>query len=113
MVSFEDFSKIELKVGTVVFAESLEESEKLIRLQVDLGEDGPRQVFAGMKQWLKPEDLIGKQVIVVANLEPRKMMGLESQGMILAADSSTSSGQVPGPVLLTVAKEVPPGTKIR
>lgn len=107
MVSINDFAKIELKVGTVIEAEEIEESEKLIKLQVDLGEEKPRQILAGVKQWYKPEDLKGKQVIVVANLEPRMMMGLESQGMLLAASNEDK------PIFLTVPQQVPPGTKIR
>lgn len=107
MISFDDFSKVELKVGTVLKAEEVEDSEKLLKLKVDLGEENPRQILAGVKQWYKPEDFTGKQVIVVANLEPKKMMGLESQGMMLAADTED------GPVFLTVPKKVPAGTKIR
>lgn len=107
MISFEDFSKIELRVGTVLEAEDLEESEKLLKLKVDLGEEEPRQILAGVKQWYKPKDFVGKQVVVVANLESRIMMGIESQSMMLAADSED------GPVFLTVPKPVPPGTKIR
>lgn len=107
MISFDDFAKLELKVGTVLEAENVENSEKLIKLKVDLGEEEPRQILAGVKQWYKPEDFIGKQVVVVANLEPRIMMGLESQGMMLAADSDE------GPVFLTIPKQVPAGTKIR
>lgn len=106
-ISFDDFSRVELKVGTILEAENIEESEKLIKCMVDLGEEVPRQILAGVKQWYKPEDLIGKQVVVAANLEPRTMMGLESQGMILAADGDE------GPVFLTISKEVPRGTKIR
>ncbi|MBI2039603.1 methionine--tRNA ligase subunit beta [Candidatus Microgenomates bacterium] len=107
MINFDDFAKVELKVGTVLKAEEVEGSEKLIELKVDLGEEEPRQILAGVKQWYKPEDFIGKQVVVVANLESRKMMGLESQGMMLAADTTD------GPIFLTVPKKVPPGTKIR
>lgn len=107
MISIDEFSKLELKVGTVLEAEEVEDSEKLIRLKVDLGEEEPRHILAGVKKWYKPEDFVGKQIVVVANLEPRKMMGLESQGMMLAADSED------GPIFLTVPKQVPPGTKIR
>ncbi|MCL4366335.1 methionine--tRNA ligase subunit beta [Patescibacteria group bacterium] len=107
MINIEDFSKIELKVGTVLEAEEVEDSEKLIKLKVDLGEENSRQILAGVKQWYKPADFVGKQVIVVANLESKTMMGLESQGMMLAADSER------GPVFLTVPQEVPPGAKIR
>lgn len=107
MIKFEDFAKLELKVGTVLECEDIEGSEKLFKLMVDLGEDQPRQILAGVKQWYKPKQLVGKQVVVIANLEPRMMMGLESQGMMLAADSKD------GPVFLTIPKKVPPGTKIR
>ncbi len=107
MITIDDFSKVELRVGTVLSAEEVEEAEKLIKLMVDLGEEKPRQVLAGVKQWYKPSELVGKQVIIVANLEPRMMMGLESQGMMLAADSKD------GPIFLTVPKSVPLGTKIR
>lgn len=107
MITIDDFAKVELKVGTVLEAEDLEESEKLIKLKVDLGEEEPRQILAGVKQWYKPKDFVGKQVVVVVNLEPRKMMGLESAGMMLAADSED------GPVFLKPAKKVLPGTKIR
>ena len=107
MINFDDFAKIELKVGTVLEAEDLEGSEKLIKLKVDLGEESPRQILAGVKQWYKPKDFVGKQVVVVANLEPRTMMGIESQGMMLAADCED------GPVFLTVPKKIPAGTKIR
>ncbi len=105
MVTIDDFAKLELKVGTVLEAEEVEGSEKLIKLKVDLGEETPRQILAGIKKWYSAEDLIGKQIAVVANLEPRMMMGLESQGMILAAGDK--------PVLLMPQKEVSPGTKIR
>lgn len=105
-ISFDDFSKVELKVGTVLEAEEVDGSEKLIKLKVDLGEDSSRQILAGVKQWYKPADFIGKQVVIVANLEPRTIMGLKSQGMMLAADTKD------GPVFLAVPKKVPPGTKV-
>lgn len=113
MITIKDFVNIELKVGTVVEAAGLPESEKLIKLKVDLGESGPRQILAGIKQWYKPEKLVGKQVIVVANLEPRTMMGLQSQGMILCADPDLIGADNGKPVLLKPSQKVPQGTKIR
>ncbi len=107
MISIEGFTKIELKIGTVLEAEDVEGSEKLIKLKVDLGEPEHRQILAGVKQWYEPEDFVGKQVVVVANLEPRRMMGIESEGMMLAADSED------GPIFLSVPRKVAPGTKIR
>lgn len=107
MIPFEDFAKLELKIGTVLEAEEVEGSEKLIKLKVDLGEEEPRTIFVGVKAWYQPQDFEDKQVVVVANLEPKRMMNQYSQGMILAADAPKS------PVFLTVPQKVPPGTKIR
>ena len=104
MLTFEDFQKIELKVGKVLAAERVEGSTKLLKLQIDLGE--PRQILAGLGKVYTPEDLIGKEVVVVANLEVRTIMGLESQGMVLAASSEV------GPIVLMPEKEVTVGSKI-
>lgn len=106
MISFEDFAQLELKTGTILEAQEVEGSQKLIRCMVDLGEEKPRQIMAGVKQWYKPENLIGKQVVIVANLQPRMMMGLESQGMMLAAGDEK-------PVFLKPSTKVPAGTKVR
>ncbi len=107
MISIDEFAKVELRVGTVLEAEEVAGSEKLMKLKVDLGEVEPRQILAGIKKWYEPSDFIGKQVIVVANLEPRMMMGLESQGMMLAASCDDK------PIFLTVSEQVPSGSKIR
>lgn len=106
MISFDDFVKVELVVGTVLEAEEVEGSDKLIKLMVDLGEKRPRQILAGIKKWYKTASLVGKQFIFVANLEPRIMMGLESNGMLLATDSEK-------PVPLKPSSKVAPGTKIK
>lgn len=107
MINIEDFAKIEFRVGTVISAEEVEGSEKLIKQTVDFGEEfGTRQILSGIKQWYKPSFLVGKQFIYVVNLEPRKMMGLESQGMIMATDTEK-------PILLKPSKKVPSGSKIR
>jgi methionine--tRNA ligase beta chain len=103
MISFEEFKKIELKVGKVLNAEKIEGSEKLLKLIADLG-DEKRQLVAGIAKYYKPEDLIGKEIVVVVNLEPKKLMGAESQGMLLAANVDGE------PVILIPEKEVPPGT---
>lgn len=110
MISIDDFKKIELKVGRVLSAECVEGSEKLVKLMVDLGEanlPAGRQVLAGIAAVYPPEALVGKQIVVVANLEPRNLMGMESQGMLLAAESEN------GPVLLMPDKGITPGAKIR
>jgi methionyl-tRNA synthetase (EC 6.1.1.10) len=106
MISFEDFQKIELKVAKIIEAEKIEKSEKLLKLIVDLG-DEKRQLVAGIAKYYKLEDLIGKEIVVVANLEPKKLMGIESQGMLLAANVDGK------PVILIPEKEVPPGTKVK
>jgi methionyl-tRNA synthetase len=84
IITIEDFSKVLLKIGTVIEAEEVKNSKKLLKLQVDLGEERPRQVIAGIKEWYKPQDLINTQVVVVANLKPAKLMKMVSEGMILA-----------------------------
>lgn len=85
VISIEQFFQTTLKVGTVVEAHEVPKSKKLLRLMVDLGEDSPRQIVAGIKEWYSPADLVDTQVCVVANLKPAKLMGMLSEGMILAA----------------------------
>lgn len=106
MINFDDFMKVELRVGTVLEAEEIPGSEKLLKLSVDLGEENPRQILSGIKVWYKPSQLVGKQFVFVANLEPRKMMGLESQGMIMAVGEDK-------PILLKPSKKVEPGSRVR
>lgn len=106
MISYEEFSKVELRTAKILEAEHIEGSEKLIKLQVELGEE-KRQILAGLARNHKPEDLVGKTIVIVANLAPRMMMGQESQGMLLAADSQD------GPVLLTTDIQIPSGATIK
>mgnify|MGYP003403213996 FL=1 len=84
-IQFEDFAKIDLKVGAILSAEKVEKADKLLKLEVDLGFE-KRTIVSGIALHFKPEEIIGKQVVVVANLAPRKMRGIESQGMILMAE---------------------------
>lgn len=105
MITIHDFKKIELRVAKIKTAERVQGSEKLLKLQVDIGE-GERQIIAGIGLGYDPEHLIGRDIIIVANLEPRMLMGLESQGMLLAASDEH-------PVLLQPEKEVPPGAFVR
>ncbi len=106
MINFEDFQKIDLRVGKILKAERVENSEKLLRLEVDLGEE-KREIVAGIGKYYVPEDILEKEVVVVCNLEPKNIMGIESHGMILAADNNGE------PVLLTPDKEVFLGAKIK
>lgn len=153
MITIDDFIKVELKVGTIISAEEIEGSDKLLKLKVDFGpkvseqnedpevstekpvgeedevieanegnedsgqarmtdiseedQNDVRQVLSGIKTWYTPEDLIGKQFVFCTNLQPRKMMGMESQAMIMAAEGEDK------PIPLTVGTPVPNGAKIR
>ena len=109
LIDIEDFAKIDLRVGRVVKAERVPHSKKLLKLIVDIGGGETRQVLAGLAKWYSPEDLEGKTVIVVVNLKPKRMAGLVSQGMILAAPCDEKEGK---PVILTVEREVKPGARV-
>jgi methionyl-tRNA synthetase len=106
IIEFPDFVKVQLKIGRIIEAEPIEKSEKLLKLQVMVGEE-KRQILAGIKKKYSPIDLIGRQVVVVANLKPAKLMGEESQGMLLAADDVDGS-----PILLQPETEAPDGTSV-
>ena len=101
-ITYDDFKKIELKIGKILEAEEVVGAEKLLKLKVDLGTE-QRQLVAGIKKQYAIPDLIGRQVVVVANLAPRSIMGVESQGMVLAAADDA------GPVLLRPDRDVPVG----
>ncbi len=107
-ITIEDFAKVEMRVGEVVSAERIPKADKLLKLQVDIGTE-VRQVLAGIAEYYEPEKLVGMKVVVVTNLQPRKMRGLESNGMIVAA----SVGEEGKPVLVTFKEEVPKGSKLR
>jgi methionyl-tRNA synthetase len=85
-IEYEEFAKVDLKVGKVISAEKVPKSHSLLKLMVDVGEESPRQILSGISAWYTPEELEGRWIIVCLNLKPRKMMGIESQGMLLAAD---------------------------
>ena len=106
-MTIDEFQQSDLRVGKIVSAERVEGSEKLLKLQVDIGEAAPRQILSGIARAYAPEDIVGKSVAIIANLDPRMMMGMESQGMLLAAH-----GEGGAPVLLLPASDVPPGAKI-
>lgn len=119
-MTIDEFQKSDLRVATVIAAERVEGSEKLLKLQLDIGERAkgeaddegggavkPRQILSGIAKQYTPEALVGKQVVIIANLDPRMMMGMESQGMLLAAH-----GEGGEPVVLAVEHPVPAGSKI-
>ena len=108
-ISIEDFVKVELRVGEVLTAERIPKSDKLLRFTVDIGEPQPRQILAGIAEHYEPERLVGRKLVFVTNLKPRKLRGLESQGMVLAA----SVGEEGRPVLATFTEDVPNGTRLK
>jgi methionyl-tRNA synthetase len=105
-ISIDKFFETQLRVAKVISAERIENADKLLKLQVDLGEE-QRQLVAGIALAYEPEALVGKRIIVVANLKPAKLRGVESQGMLLAADLDGR------PVLATFDEEIAPGTPVR
>lgn len=117
-ISFDDFKKLEIRIGKIISAERVEGSDKLLKLMVDFGFDPPktegaeampvhRQIIAGIAQFYAPEALVGKECPFAYNLAPRVLKGLESQGMILCPSDTA------GPVLLHPDKEIPPGSLVK
>lgn len=108
MISYEYFSKIQLKTAKILEAERIKKSKKLIKLIIDIGDDR-RQIVAGIGEHYSPEELIGKTIVVVANLEPAKLMGIESEGMLLAASTDDGSKLT----LITTSADIPPGSTVK
>lgn len=129
-ITIDDFAKVQIKMGKILAAERIEGSDKLLKLSVDLGEGTPRTICSGIAQYYSPEDMIGKMVPVITNLAPRKMRGVESNGMVMFAidetpvsassdidavtglpsEASAKLGHIP--VMLNPVKEVPPGSPV-
>ncbi len=107
-IKYDDFAKVEFKIGEIKEAIEVEGSEKLLRLQVDFGEENLRTVFSGIKKWYSQTDLIGKKTIFVTNISPRKIMGEESQAMIFGAEDETGENMS----LLFLDKDLPAGSKV-
>jgi methionine--tRNA ligase beta chain len=124
-IPYDHFAKVDLRVATVLSAEPHPNADKLLKLRLDDGTPEGRQVCAGIKQWYDPASLVGRQVVIVANLEPRQLRGEVSQGMILAASDLRDAANAgpadgaakPGPdardvMLLSVDRAVKPGSKV-
>ena len=107
-IQIDDFAKVDLRVGQVLSAEPVKGADKLLHLKVDIGEPEPRTIVAGIAQVYKPEQMVGRKVVIVANLEPRKLRGIVSQGMIVAA--SLEGGK---PVLAGFLEDVPVGARLK
>lgn len=105
-VTFEEFKKLDIRIGKILSAERVKGTDKLMKLEVDIGH-GKRQIVAGIAEFFEPHYLIGKEVPVLLNLETRMIKGIESQGMILAVDVDGK------PILLFPEKEVPPGSILK
>ena len=106
-ISYDDFTKLDIQVAKIIATESIEGKSRIIKGRIDLGNDDQRDVIIGGAQYYKPEDIVGKIVIVIANLEPKKMAGVESNAMLLAADVDDK------PFWLTVNEDVPLGSPIK
>lgn len=106
MISFDDFKKLDIRIGRIIAAERIQDTEKLLKIEIDVGAE-KRQLVAGIAQSYEPDALIGKEIPVLLNLEPRTIRGVESHGMILAA---VMDGKA---VLMHPDKEVPPGSIVR
>jgi len=106
MITFDDFKRLDIRIGRVISAERVEGTDKLLKLEIDLGTE-KRQLVAGIAEFFQSEQLIGKELPVLVNLEPRKIRGIESKGMILAVDIEGR------PILLGPEEEVPPGSIVR
>jgi methionyl-tRNA synthetase len=107
-IAIDDFVKIDLRVAQIVIAERIPKADKLLRLEVDLGYE-KRQILSGIAEWYTPEELVGRRIVVITNLAPRKMRGLESHGMLLAA----SNGDNGKPILATFAEDIALGSRLR
>lgn len=105
IINYEEFAKMDLRVGKIIACERKEESEKLLRLKVDFGEEGVRNILSGIAAFYTCEDLTGKEFIFILNLEPRKIMNELSEGMILA-----TSGEKP--ILIKPLEQAPPGSSL-
>ena len=108
LITIDTFGQVDLRVGQILRAERIPNADKLLRLEVDLAEAEPRQLLAGIAEWYAPESLVGQKILVVSNLQPRRIRGLESRGMLLAA--SADDGR---PLLASVPPETPNGSRLR
>lgn len=107
LISIDDFARIDLRVAEVIACEAVAKADKLLKLTVKLGEE-TRTVVSGIRKWYEPEALVGRKVILVANLKPAKLRGIESQGMVLAAEDDAGNLDLVGLTL-----DLPSGTKVR
>lgn len=106
-ITFDDFKRAEIKIGTILSAEHVPDTDKLLRLEVDFGEEQPRQILSGIAEYVAPQDLVGRQFPFITNLEPRVIRGHVSNGMLLAVGEGSEFA------LLSPTRFVDPGSRIR
>ena len=109
MISFEEFAKVDLRVARIVHAENHPSADRLLKLQLDDGSGTPRQICAGIKGHYEPEGLVGRHIVIVANLAPRTIRGEESRGMLLAASDADKGDAGRSVVVLTPMSDIAPG----
>jgi methionyl-tRNA synthetase len=111
-INYDDFSKLDIRVGLIKHAEMVPDTDKLIRCTIDFGEDvGERTIVSGIREWVEPEELIGKRLPYIINLAPRELRGVLSEGMLLAAAPEHTDG-TRGLALMSISDDVPAGTTI-
>jgi methionyl-tRNA synthetase len=108
VITIDDFAKVDLRVAVVLAAEKVQGADKLLKLTIDVAEREPRTIVAGIAKAYTPEQLVGRKVVIVANLQPRKLRGIESNGMIVAASLADGA-----PVLAAFLEDVPPGARLK
>ncbi len=106
-IGYEDFAKLDIRIGTVLAVEKIENADKLLKCTIDFGEIGTRTIVSGIAEWKTPDDLVGRQLPYIVNLAPRMLRGVESQGMLIAASDES------GVALILPEREVPKGTKLK
>ncbi len=106
-IQYDDFAKLDIRVGLVKAAEKVPETDKLIKCTIDFGDFGERTIVSGIAEWKTPEEMIGKKLPYIVNLAPRMLKGVESQGMLLAASDES------GLALMVPDRDVPPGTRLK
>ncbi len=111
-VTFDDFARLDLRIATITQAEPHPNADRLIKLQLDDGSGTPRQICAGVREFYEPESLVGRQIVIVANLAPRAIRGEESRGMLLAASNAAKGSDDRRVVLMTPMAAIEPGSTV-
>ncbi|MGJ8635734.1 MAG: methionine--tRNA ligase subunit beta [Phycisphaerales bacterium] len=111
-ITFDDFAKVDLRVAKIVEAEPHPDADRLVKLQVDDGSGSPRQICAGIREHYEPADLVGKSIVIVANLAPRTIRGEESRGMLIAASDAEKGSDERSVVVMTPMSDIGPGSVV-